>query len=57
MLDVLAKLPKAMQAQMKNLVRQVFGRRAARKRSSACAHFRDRYPAAMECLEKASGRA
>lgn len=56
MRNILAKLPKAMQAQMKKLVRQVFwapSYAAGIKRGRALiARFKDRYPAAMECLEK-----
>jgi len=56
MLNILAKLPKGMQAQMKKLVRQVFWapsyEQAIKRGRALIARFRDRYPAAMECLEK-----
>ncbi len=55
MRNILAKLPRAMQGQMKHLVRQVFlapSHPVALKRGrSLIARFRDRYSAAMECLE------
>lgn len=55
MRNILAKLPRLMQGQMKRLVQQVFvapNYALALKRGRALiARFRDRYPAAMECLE------
>jgi len=56
MRNILAKLPRLMQASMKRLVQQVFlapNYEVALKRGRALiARFRDRYPAAMECLER-----
>lgn len=56
MRNILAKLPRLIQAQMKRLVQQVFlaaSYDVAIKRGRALiARFRDRYPAAMECLER-----
>ena len=56
MRNILAKLPRAMQGQMKQLVQQVFVApqyAVALKRGRALvARFRDRYPAAMECLAR-----
>lgn len=56
MRNILAKLPRLIQAQMKRLVQQVFlaaSYDVAIKRGRALiARFRDRYPAAMECLEQ-----
>jgi len=56
MRNILAKLPRLMQGQMKRLVQQVFvasNYALALKRGRALiARFRDRYPAAMECLER-----
>jgi putative transposase len=56
MLNILGKLPKAMQAQMKKLVRQVFWapsyEEGLKRGRALVARFRDRYPTAMECLEK-----
>jgi len=56
MRNILAKLPRLMQAKMKGLVRQVFlapTYAAALKRGrDLIAKFKDRYPAAMECLER-----
>ena len=56
MRNILAKLPRLMQATMKKLVQQVFLARtyaAALKRGrDLIAKFKDRYPAAMECLER-----
>jgi transposase-like protein len=56
MRNILSKLPKAMQGQMKKLVHQVFRassyEEALKRGRSLIARFRDRYPAAMECLEK-----
>ncbi len=56
MRNILAKLPRLMQAQIKHLVQQVFlapSYALALKRGRALiARFRDRYTAAMECLER-----
>lgn len=56
MRNILAKLPRLMQAKMKGLVQQVFlapSYAAALKRGrDLIAKFRDRYPAAVECLER-----
>ena len=56
MRNILAKLPRAMQGQMKRLIHQVFrasSHAQALKRGRALiAQFRDRYSAAMECLER-----
>jgi putative transposase len=56
MRNILAKLPRVMQGQMKRLLQQVFlasNHAQALKRGRALiAQFRDRYPAAMECLER-----
>lgn len=56
MRNILAKLPRLMQASMKRLVQQVFlapNYAVAIQRGRALiARFRDRYPAAMECLER-----
>lgn len=56
MRNILAKLPRLMQASMKRLVQQVFlapNYEVALKRGRALiARFRDRYPAAIECLER-----
>jgi len=56
MRNILAKLPRLMQAKMKGLVQQVFlapTYAAAMKRGrDLIRKFKDRYPAAMECLEK-----
>ena len=56
MRNILAKLPRAMQGRVKKLVRQVFlapSYEDGIKRGRALiARFKDRYPAAMECLEK-----
>jgi transposase-like protein len=55
MRNILAKLPRLMQASMKRLVQQVFlapsYEVALRRGRALIARFRDRYPAAMECLE------
>jgi transposase-like protein len=55
MRNILAKLPRLMQAKMKGLVQQVFlapSYDAAMKRGRALIlRFRDRYTAAMDCLE------
>ena len=56
MRNILAKLPRRMQAAMKRLVQQVFrapSHAVALKRGrDLIARFRDRYPAALECLER-----
>jgi putative transposase len=56
MRNIMAKLPRLMQAKMKDLVTQVFqapSDAAALKRGhDLIAKFNDRYPAAMECLER-----
>ena len=56
MRNILAKLPRLMQGKMKGLVQQVFlapSYAAALKRGrDLIAKFKDRYPAAMECLER-----
>jgi transposase-like protein len=56
MRNILAKLPRLMQGQIKRLVQQVFlapSHALALKRGRALiARFRDRYSAAMECLER-----
>ena len=56
MRNILAKLPRLTHAQMKRLVQQVFrgpSYDVALKRGRALiARFRDRYPSAMECLER-----
>ncbi len=56
MRNILAKLPRLMQGLMKRLVQQVFlapSYAIALKRGRALiTRFRDRYPAAMECLER-----
>ena len=56
MRNILCKLPRLMQAKMKGLVHQVFlapSYAVAIKRGrDLIAKFKDRYPAAMECLEK-----
>jgi transposase-like protein len=56
MRNIVAKLPRLMQSKMKGLVHQVFGAptyAAALKRGrDLIAKFKDRYPAAMECLER-----
>ena len=56
MRNILAKLPRAMQGQMKHLVHQVFRAstqaQALKRGHALIAQFRDRYPAAMECLER-----
>ena len=56
MRNILSKLPRLMQGKMKPLVLQVFlapSYEAALKRGRALiARFKDRYTAAMECLEK-----
>jgi transposase-like protein len=56
MRNIVAKLPRLMQAKMKDLVTQVFqapSYAAALKRGrDLVAKFKDRYPAAMDCLER-----
>lgn len=56
MRNLVAKLPRLMQVKMKGLVTQVFqapSYTAALKRGrDLIAKFKDRYPAAMECLER-----
>ena len=56
MRNILAKLPRMMQGQMKRLVHQVFRAsshaQALKRGRTLIAQFRDRYPAAMECLER-----
>jgi transposase-like protein len=56
MRNILCKLPRLMQAKMKGLVRQVFlaptHAAALRRGRDLIAKFKDRYPAAMECLER-----
>jgi len=55
MRNILAKLPRVMQGQMKRLVQQVFLASSHAHSSAAVtliAQFRDRYPVAMECLER-----
>jgi transposase-like protein len=56
MRNIVAKLPRLMQAKMKQLVTQVFqapSHATALKRGrDLIAKFKDRYPAAMECLER-----
>ena len=56
MRNILSKLPRLMQARMKQLVQQVFlapSHEAAMRRGRALiARFKDRYTAAMECLER-----
>ena len=56
MRNILAKLPRLMQAKMKGLVHQVFlaptFAAAMRRGRDLIAKFKDRYPAAMECFER-----
>ncbi len=56
MRNILCKLPRLAQGQMKRLVQQVFlaprPAVALRRGRALIARFRDRYPAAMECLER-----
>ncbi len=56
MRNVLAKLPRLMQAKMKGLVQQIFlaptYAAAVKRGRDLVAKFKDRYPAAMECLER-----
>src|SRR5438094_5293293 len=55
MRNILAKLPRLMQAKMKGLVHQVFlaptHAMAVKRGRDLVTKFKDRYPAAMECLE------
>jgi putative transposase len=56
MRNIVAKLPRLMQAKMKGLVHQVFGAPtyavALKRGRDLIAKFKDRYPAAIECLER-----
>jgi transposase-like protein len=56
MRNILAKLPRLMQTKMKGLVQQVFlaptYAAAVKRGRDLIAKFKDRYPAAMECLER-----
>jgi len=56
MRNILAKVPRLMQATMKKLVQQVFlaptYAKARQRGRDLIAKFKDRYPAAMECLER-----
>ena len=56
MRNVVTKLPRLMQSKMKGLVQQVFGAptyaTALKRGRDLIAKFKDRYPAAMECLER-----
>src|SRR5206468_5869743 len=56
MRNVVTKLPRLMQSKMKGLVQQVFGAptyaTALKRGRDLIARFRDRYPAALECLER-----
>ena len=56
MRNILAKVPRLMQATMKKLVQQVFlaptYAKARQRGHDLIAKFKDRYPAAMECLER-----
>jgi putative transposase len=56
MRNILAKLPRLMQAKMKGLVQQVFlaptYTAAVKRGRDLVVKFKDRYPAAMECLER-----
>ena len=56
MRNVVAKLPRLMQSKMKGLVHQVFGAptyaTALKRGRDLITKFKDRYPAAMECLER-----
>jgi transposase-like protein len=55
-LNLLAKVPKQFQAELKQLVQQVFRAESyeegLRRGRALIARFQDRYPSAMECLEK-----
>jgi transposase-like protein len=59
MRNILAKLPRLMQAKMKGLVQQIFlaptDAAAVKRGRDLIAKFQDRYPAAMECLERPRG--
>ena len=54
--NILAKVPRLMQATMKKLVQQVFlaptYAKARQRGRDLIATFKDRYPGAMECLER-----
>jgi transposase-like protein len=56
MRNIMGKLPRAMQGQMKRLIHQVFRAssyaQALKRGRALIAQFRDRYEAAMECLER-----
>ncbi len=56
MRNILAKLPRAIQGRLKKLIHQVFlapsYEDALKRGRSLITRFKDRYPAAMECLEK-----
>jgi putative transposase len=56
MRNILAKVPRLMQAKLKGLVRQIFlaptYTAAVKRGRDLIAKFKDRYPAAMECLER-----
>ena len=56
MRNIVAKLPRLMQSKMKGLVHQVFGAptyaTAVKRGRDLIAKFKDRYPAAIECLER-----
>ena len=56
MRNILAKLPRLMQAKMKGLVQQIFlaptYAAAVKRGRDLIAKFKDRYPAAMDCLER-----
>jgi transposase-like protein len=56
MRNIWAKLPRLMQATMKKLVQQVFlaptYAKARQRGRDLIAKFKDRYPAAMDCLER-----
>ena len=56
MRNILSKLPRLMQATMKKLVQQVFlapsSAVALKRGRDLVAKFKDRYPAAMECLDR-----
>jgi len=56
MRNILSKLPRLMQGKMKGLVQQIFlaptYAAAVKRGRDLIAKFKDRYPAAMECLER-----
>jgi len=56
MRNILAKVPRLMQAKMKGLVRQIFlaptYAAAVKRGRDVIAKFKDRYPAATDCLER-----